>query len=85
MPSRTGVNCKGVMGAGIAKVFAERYPAMKKAYVKMCEHRSLLPGDCQAWHEPDFSIYNLATQYRRVPMRRAPLGGVVGVQNVGQR
>ena len=31
------VNCKGVMGAGIALEFKLRYPAMNKDYVSKCE------------------------------------------------
>lgn len=30
------VNCQNVMGAGIAKEFAQRYPRIKKQYHKLC-------------------------------------------------
>lgn len=62
-----GVNCKGVMGKGVAKVFAERYPEMKKLYVFHCEQRTLHPGDCMPWHDMGISIFNLATQDRPGP------------------
>lgn len=30
------VNCRGVMGSGIAKAIADRYPGVKEAYREMC-------------------------------------------------
>ena len=32
------VNCVGVMGGGLAKAFADRYPAYLKRYKKLCEY-----------------------------------------------
>ena len=32
------VNCVGVMGAGLAKQFKERYPQMFKEYKKRCDY-----------------------------------------------
>lgn len=39
-----GVNCKGVMGAGIAVEFRKRWPGMYGRYRKMCAEGFLLPG-----------------------------------------
>lgn len=38
------VNCVGVMGAGIAKIFKERYPEMFEDYVKKCEQNVVQLG-----------------------------------------
>lgn len=63
-----GVNCKGVMGAGIARQFATRYPLMKKLYVERCEE-VLSPGEVFTYYHDDNGplIYNLATQRRPGP------------------
>lgn len=39
-----GVNCRGLMGAGIAKEFRRRWPDMYSEYRKLCEERLLKPG-----------------------------------------
>lgn len=40
-----GVNTKGKMGAGIAVLFRQRYPAMYEEYRKLCEdYTDILPG-----------------------------------------
>lgn len=38
------VNCVGVMGAGLAKEYANRYPDGLEAYRKACKLHSLIPG-----------------------------------------
>jgi hypothetical protein len=35
------VNCHGVMGAGIARAFADKYPGLEKAYQDFCEKHSV--------------------------------------------
>jgi len=64
-----GVNCRGVMGAGIAREFALRWPTLKRGYVTMVEDELLYPGDCWAWNQtPSYKmIYNLASQERPGP------------------
>jgi O-acetyl-ADP-ribose deacetylase (regulator of RNase III) len=57
-----GVNCRGVMGAGIAKIFRSKYPDMYHAYVNLCEQGEVRAGGIVAWKEPDVMIYNLASQ-----------------------
>jgi O-acetyl-ADP-ribose deacetylase (regulator of RNase III) len=63
-----GVNCVGAMGAGIAAQIARKWPAMEKSYRELCngDHNPLLPGQIQAWIEPDsqLCIYNVASQFR---------------------
>lgn len=39
-----GVNCKGLMGAGIAKEFKQRFPEMHAGYVSRCADGRLTPG-----------------------------------------
>lgn len=59
------VNCKGVMGKGIAKQFAERYPVMLKTYKSCCANLQLRPGEVLVYptglEQPKF-VYNVATK-----------------------
>lgn len=58
-----GVNCKGVMGAGIAVQFRNRWPLMYESYRKRCARRGgLIPGDVMPWQHPGGMVFNLATQ-----------------------
>lgn len=44
------VNCQGVMGAGVAKQIADKWPSVKKEYVKFCngkKHKQDLLGEIQ--------------------------------------
>lgn len=41
------VNCVGVMGKGLAKVFAERFPEIVPGYQKSCDLRWTRPGRIQ--------------------------------------
>lgn len=60
-----GVNCSGVMGAGIAKPFKEKYPLMYEEYALMCERNMLSPGGCFAYYVGGGRwIYNIASQNR---------------------
>jgi O-acetyl-ADP-ribose deacetylase (regulator of RNase III) len=38
------VNCKGVMGAGLALEFKMRFPEMYADYIKRCERNEIQPG-----------------------------------------
>lgn len=38
------VNCVGVMGAGLARQFAKRYPKMLREYQEVCRDGELKPG-----------------------------------------
>ena len=60
-----GCNCKGAMGAGIAKSFRERYPDMYMEYRQKCksEPRQFNLGDSFLWKEDDKPcVFNLGTQ-----------------------
>ena len=35
------VNCQGAMGAGVAKQIADKWPNVKKEYVKFCNSKKL--------------------------------------------
>ena len=39
-----GVNCKGLMGSGIAVQFRKRFPEMHAGYVERCRDGRLTPG-----------------------------------------
>lgn len=58
-----GVNCKGVMGAGIAKGFKDKYPDNYERYKRACDMRSLRPGMVYRTEmKSGISIVNMATQ-----------------------
>ena len=62
-----GVNCGGVMGAGIAAEFRRRYSSMFTEYNHRCCLGLIRPGDIMTWAAPDAWVYNLATQDRPGP------------------
>jgi O-acetyl-ADP-ribose deacetylase (regulator of RNase III) len=57
------VNCEGVMGKGIAKLFKERYPLMFDQYKLLCDHKVIRPGTIHV-HDVGTGeiIYNFATK-----------------------
>jgi O-acetyl-ADP-ribose deacetylase (regulator of RNase III) len=65
-----GVNCQGVMGAGIAVPFRERYPLMFTQYAALCSGsaKHLLPGKVHTYlSTPDEGlpdVYNMFTQFQ---------------------
>jgi len=66
-----GVNCKGVMGAGIAVQFRQRHPEMYKSYRRRCLRGEMIPGDILSWREPACPVvFNLATQQLPGPFAR---------------
>jgi O-acetyl-ADP-ribose deacetylase (regulator of RNase III) len=58
-----GVNCQGVMGAGIARVFRMKYPDMYEAYKVQCDSGRITLGGIMSWKAGDVTILNLATQF----------------------
>lgn len=58
-----GVNCKGVMGAGIAVAFKDKFPMMYHDYQKLCYMMHLWPGQVFVWRMGDKTVYNIASQY----------------------
>jgi O-acetyl-ADP-ribose deacetylase (regulator of RNase III) len=69
-----GVNCVGIMGAGIARVFRDKYPDMFAAYKIRCAFHRLHPGQVMSWNAGNQMILNLATQF--YPGADATLGDV---------
>lgn len=67
-----GVNCKGVMGAGVARGFRERFPAMHEAYRALCKGGELQPGGVFPWREEASGlwVYNMASQNLPGPVAR---------------
>ena len=59
------VNCEGVMGAGLAKLFASRYPLMMKGYKEVCRLDKMKPGRLYIYnHSRDRIIINFPTKDR---------------------
>lgn len=63
-----GVNCQGVMGAGIAVPFRNEYPKMYEEYKALCaKNKHLLPGTVHTYlvdvddDRPD--VFNMFTQF----------------------
>lgn len=64
-----GVNCQGVMGAGVANLMRAKYPTVYAAYKRRCDSGNLIPGETQVvpipFDEavgPPFYVVNMATQ-----------------------
>lgn len=57
-----GVNCKGVMGRGIAKTVREQFPITYSSYRELCIREGLAAGDVQMVNENGVTVVNLATQ-----------------------
>ena len=53
------INCVGVMGAGIALEFKNRYPAMFSDYRIQCFGKKIKPGDCYTYFDDEHHIYIL--------------------------
>lgn len=57
------VNCKGVMGNGLALLFKNRHPKMFEDYRRMCLGGQLRPGKLHTWEvAPNRWIINLPTK-----------------------
>lgn len=72
-----GCNCQGVMGAGIAVQFRERWPRMYAEYRRRCSVGEFRLGDVMMWRDIGWAmpfspvtIFNLATQDRPGPDAR---------------
>lgn len=59
-----GVNCKGLMGAGIAVQFRNRWPDMYSEYRKLCLEGLLSPGQIYPYrdHTLHVTLVNIASQ-----------------------
>lgn len=56
------VNCKGVMGKGLAKEFKARFPENYRRYREKCQNGSLVPGTLFCWYEKEKYIVNFPTK-----------------------
>lgn len=60
------VNCVGVMGAGVALLFKNKYPDMFKEYHKACQNKEVQPGKPHVWQDNDIfsktTIINFPTK-----------------------
>lgn len=57
-----GVNCKGVMGSGIAVGFKSNYPEMFEEYRELCLSGELRPGGFFPYYDGARWVYNIASQ-----------------------
>lgn len=57
-----GVNCQGVMGAGIAAQFRHNWQEMFREYRNRCLNDELNPGDAYLWTDGTDVIANIASQ-----------------------
>ncbi len=55
------VNCVGVMGRGLAKDFAIRYPDMLASYIAKCA-AGFKPGELHVWQSQSLTIINFPTK-----------------------
>jgi len=62
-----GVNCHGVMGAGVAKIVKERYPKNYTSYRNICDAGLLETGEAHHYVEDGKHIFNMATQLQPGP------------------
>jgi hypothetical protein len=53
------INCRGIMGAGIALEFKKRYPKMFEDYKEKCLNHLIKPGDCYTYFDKENKIYLL--------------------------
>lgn len=59
------VNCRGVMGSGVAKQIRSKYPGVFSKYTDLVSHtvfKISLLGECQLCHTEDGAIANLFGQ-----------------------
>jgi O-acetyl-ADP-ribose deacetylase (regulator of RNase III) len=60
------VNCVGIMGAGVALLFKNKFPEMFKEYSIACKNKEVIPGKPHIWEGEDmfskFTIINFPTK-----------------------
>lgn len=56
------VNCVGVMGAGLAFAFKQRYPAAYTAYAKACNEGKVVPGRIFTFEDRGHVILHFPTK-----------------------
>lgn len=56
------INCVGVMGKGLAKEYARRYPEMLDKYKELCSNKLIRPGILWLWRASDKLVLNFPTK-----------------------
>src|SRR5579883_918495 len=56
------VNCRGVMGKGLAKLFKDRWPLMFRQYQEACKKREVRPGSPLLFKDEDRQILSVPTK-----------------------
>ena len=56
------VNCEGVMGKGLAKLFKDLYPTMFSQYVEECKQTQVRIGEVRCYKEGEATIINFPTK-----------------------
>jgi hypothetical protein len=56
------VNCRGVMGKGLAKVFKDRWPEMFRRYQEACKKGEVRPGSPLLFKSDDRQILSVPTK-----------------------
>ena len=78
------VNCVGIMGAGIAKQFAEKYPKMYEEYKALCKSGAYELGKIRIHQENGKYIINFPTM--KYPGQQSKMSDIVkGLQFMKQR
>ena len=57
-----GVNCRGAFGAGVAGQIAQKYPQVRREYLKWFKQGKWALGEIQFVKLPKLTIVNMATQ-----------------------
>ncbi|QGJ71244.1 Hypothetical protein PBC10988_29480 [Planctomycetales bacterium 10988] len=59
-----GCNCRGMMDAGVAVSFRDRWPEMYQQYKKLCDDGEFNLGEMFVWQDDNTgrTVFNLATQ-----------------------
>jgi len=69
-----GVNCRGLMGAGIAVAFKQRFQGMYEAYKVRCITGELQGGEVFPWRDDSgLWVYNIASQVEPGPNAKVTL------------
>lgn len=61
------VNCVGIMGAGVAFAFKNKFPEMFTDYVSLCKRGLILPGRPVVWK--GFDVYGKAVEIINFPTK----------------
>lgn len=78
------VNCMGIMGAGIAKQFADKYPQMYEEYKTLCKANAYEVGKIRIHNEQGKYIINFPTM--KHPGQKSKMVDIIkGLQTMKQK